>query len=473
MGVGLSPRGGRRMAGKSRVSREAHARFCERLGEKFPGATRPQRIQKSMSWPNDLKSALSALTSTMANASLTNDTVDVDARRDDVADVLARHPAIADLLPTSENWHLHSLTMGLPCTTERLLLKLIDGLLETSKSTGIENAVRNLDNLLTDAEKRDLPGYELTFFRGLKLTERWDIAPGLYALPYPALEQQLRRRVQRIPDSLMFRIDPRRAQSIAVLVSEIHWGPIIVSTKGRTLSDPYPVEMKLVYDHAPLLLVALMAVTLNRPLWILSNTLRADPWVENFLNVEGGGGSLFSSPSHLESQTFPEASPETVEITERAFRDWDTLPRSGREVLALAISRLSESLSRTGMLAGQDRVLDISIALEILYQLGHLEITYKLSTRAGWYLENDFGDRVETRNAISKFYGLRSQIIHGGMAKRGRKQKNSYSEDDRRTRDKAFDVARRTLLQHLKMGKVPTEQDWSEIVMGANAAAEG
>ena len=29
------------MAGKSRVSREAHARFCERLGVKFPGATRP------------------------------------------------------------------------------------------------------------------------------------------------------------------------------------------------------------------------------------------------------------------------------------------------------------------------------------------------------------------------------------------------------------------------------------------------
>ena len=41
MGVGLSPRGGRRMAGKSRVSREAHARFCERFGVKFPGATRP------------------------------------------------------------------------------------------------------------------------------------------------------------------------------------------------------------------------------------------------------------------------------------------------------------------------------------------------------------------------------------------------------------------------------------------------
>ena len=119
------------------------------------------------------------------------------------------------------------------------------------------------------------------------------------------------------------------------------------------------------------------------------------------------------------------------------------------------------------------RVLDVSIALEILYQLGHLEITYKLSTKAGWYLGNDFGDRVETRNAISKFYSLRSQIIHGGMAKRGRKQKRSGAEDDRRIRDKAFDVARTTLLQYLERGKVPAEQDWSEIVMGANDAAEG
>ncbi len=28
--------------GKSRVSREVHARFCERLGVRLPGATRPR-----------------------------------------------------------------------------------------------------------------------------------------------------------------------------------------------------------------------------------------------------------------------------------------------------------------------------------------------------------------------------------------------------------------------------------------------
>ena len=334
-----------------------------------------------MSWLNDLEAVLSTLTSPTADSQPESDTADVDARRSRVADVLARHPALADLLPTSGTWHLHSLALGIPCTTEKLLSRLIDRLVETANHAGVENAVRTLDNLLSDAEKHNLPGLDLTFFRGLKLTKRWDIAPGLYALPFPMLKQQLKRRVQRIPDSLLYRIDPGQEHSVAVLVSEIRWGPVIVSTKGRTLSDPYPVETKLVFDHNPLLLVALMAVTLQRPLWILFNTLRAEPWVEDFLNVEGGGGSFFPSPTQLEPQTFPEPDPEAVEITERAFRQWDLLPNADRAVLALAITRLSESLSRTGMLAEQDRVLDVSIALEILYRLDHLEITYKLSSR--------------------------------------------------------------------------------------------
>ena len=425
-----------------------------------------------MSWLNDLDAALSTLMSATANSQPENDIPDLDARRNRVAEVLTRHPALADLLPTSNNWHLHSLALGIPCTTEKLLATLIDRLLDTAYHTGVEPAVRTLDRLLSDAENRNLPGFELTFFRGLKLTRRWDITPGLYALPFPMLKQQLRRRVQRLPDSLLYRIDPGQEQSVAVLVSELRWGPVIVSTKDRTLSDPYPVEMKLVFDHNPLLLVALMAVTLQHPLWILFNTSCAEPWVDDFLDVAGGGGSIFPSPTQLEPQTFPEATPEAAEITERAFREWNTLPVSDREVLALAITRLSESLSRTGMLAGQDRALDVSIALEVLYRLDHQEITYKLSTRAGWYLGNDLDDRVETRKAIAKFYGLRSQIIHGSSAKRRRQQKRSTPKDERQIREQAFQVARATLLRHLERGSVPAERDWSEIVMGADAAEQ-
>ena len=128
-------------------------------------------------------------------------------------------------------------------------------------------------------------------------------------------------------------------------------------------------------------------MTLNRPLWILSTTQRAVPWVEDFLNVEGGGGIYFSSPSQLSAHT-SQTSPDTMEVTERAFRDWNSLSARDREDLGLAVSRLSASLSRTDMLAAQDRVLDVSIALEILYRLDHNAITYKLSTRAG---ATDFG----------------------------------------------------------------------------------
>ena len=325
---------------------------------------------------------------------------------------------------------------------------------------------------MTSAEKRDLPGYGLTFFRGLGLTQRWDIAPGLYALPFPMLKRQLKRQVQRTSDQLLYRIDSGQEHSVAVLVSELRWGPVIASIEGRTFSDPDPVQMTLVFDHNPLLLIALMAVSLRRPLWILLNSFRAEPWVEDFLNVEGGGGTSFPSPLQLEPRTFPEADPEAVETTERAFRQWNRLPSADRAVLALSITRLSQSLSRTGMLAEQDRVLDVSIALEILYRLDHQEITYKLSTRAGWYLGNELDDRAQIRKDIANFYGLRSQIIHGGNAKRGRKRKRPSPKDQQHTRERAYQIARSTLLRHLERGRVPAERDWSNIVMGADASEE-
>ena len=39
--VGLRPRGFKSKAGRSRMNREVHVRFCEGMGVKFPRATRP------------------------------------------------------------------------------------------------------------------------------------------------------------------------------------------------------------------------------------------------------------------------------------------------------------------------------------------------------------------------------------------------------------------------------------------------
>ncbi len=49
-GVGLPPRGGSRMAGTSRMSREAHVRICGGLEVKFLRSTRPAASCRSPSY---------------------------------------------------------------------------------------------------------------------------------------------------------------------------------------------------------------------------------------------------------------------------------------------------------------------------------------------------------------------------------------------------------------------------------------
>lgn len=417
-----------------------------------------------MAWHDDLVTTILALTSTTADPGLPKRDTAIQQTRKDAADILAKHPSLKDLLLTSDQWHLYSLTSGIPYNTEKLLSRLVDYLLEAVQRTGIKMALQTCEKLLTDAAERKLPGYELTFFDGLKLSERWDIASGIYAIPYRKLQQQLRPRVQSIYDPIVFGMDPKGDRSITVLVSELRWGPVIVSSKGRTLKDPYPVEMILTYNHNPLLLVALLAVTLNHPLTLLASALRVAPWVQDFLNVLGGGGTYFASKDRPGSRNLAEPSLERRQVAKQVFRDWGSLSGTERAVLALAVTRLSASLSRSGVLAAQDRVLDISIALEILYRLDYGEITYKLSTRAGWYLGNDIDDRLRIRKAVSDFYGSRSAIVHGGKA--------SKSNRERLTHDQAFEIARTTLFKHLVRGSVPSDGDWPKVVMGAESSAE-
>ena len=131
-----------------------------------------------MDWRAALKTALSALISSSNAPRQKSAEATIERYRQNATDVLCRHPALEELLKTSDQWHLYSLGVGYPCNTEKLKSKLIDLILNTANRTGVEEAVRICDKILTEAEKQNLPGFELTFFVGLKLNKRWDIAPG-------------------------------------------------------------------------------------------------------------------------------------------------------------------------------------------------------------------------------------------------------------------------------------------------------
>ena len=68
-------------------------------------------------------------------------------------------------------------------------------------------------------------------------------------------------------------------------------------------------------------------------------------------------------------------------------------------------------------------------------------------------------------NTTSDFYGLRSGIIHG--RRRGNKDPERASQDRKRALQvKTYDIAKATVLEHLKRGHMPGDQQWNEIVMG-------
>ena len=89
--------------------------------------------------------------------------------------------------------------------------------LDSAKRTGVEKAVSTCDTVLSDAAKRKLTGMELTFFVGTKLMERWNIAPGLYAVPYSVIQQQFSKHQQRFGkrlvsppyDPIVLELDPK------------------------------------------------------------------------------------------------------------------------------------------------------------------------------------------------------------------------------------------------------------------------
>ena len=72
--------------------------------------------------------------------------------------------------------------------------------------------------------------------------------------------------------------------------------------------------------------------------------------------------------------------------------------RNGEQYGAMApiTGRLAEALARTGRFGTDDKILDVAIALERMYELGSGEIVFKLKTRAACYLESGSEGRLRT-----------------------------------------------------------------------------
>ena len=73
------------------------------------------------------------------------------------------------------------------------------------------------------------------------------------------------------------------------------------------------------------------------------------------------------------------------------------------------------------------------------------------------YVGSSEDQRLCIRKCISDFYGLRLGIIHG--RRRGNKDPERASQDRKRALQvKTYDIAKATVLEHLKRGHMPGDQ---------------
>ncbi len=161
-----------------------------------------------------------------------------------------------------------------------------------------------------------------------------------------------------------------------------------------------------------------------------------DPWARAFTSL--------GKPRELD--------PVAIEQAKRLFSE----PDLGRcREYGPVISRLSEALARSGHYADGDKILDVAIALEQMYELDQGEISFKLKIRAACFLESETQARLCVFKKVRQLYDARSGIVH-------RRRKESSHESKRAAFEEGFDVARASVVKLL--GERPP-QDWNEVVM--------
>ena len=88
------------------------------------------------------------------------------------------------------------------------------------------------------------------------------------------------------------------------------------------------------------------------------------------------------------------------------------LPQQAQRVLSLALRRLRDGTERIEL---EDRVIDVSIALEALFMEDGEDWDQKkiVSRRASWYFADSHPEREHIRCVLKDFYDQRSAIVHG------------------------------------------------------------
>ncbi len=370
----------------------------------------------------------------------------------DITDMLAllrEHPIAHSMLKESESMWVERPHGGLCLDIKTLTLNLVKLAIETDS----RNAACVLHRFLDLGKRRKLGGYHITLFYGLNLCERLEFVDGIFLAPYKDVEQSYDspKKLQEIMEMRL----PRKGDSITALVRELKWG-IFPHAAGEKFDLDSNMDYLFSYDIEVVL--NLLSVAVQSPLAIRAEYIGVDRWLEkidrNFANgwISGGGHPYdgWWNEKHM--------SEEERALFIDLIRGWQEY-KGDSDALSLAVQRLAASYNRPGMPGVMDMILDYATTLEIMYGLDGPELTYKLATRAGYFLGDDAEARETVFGNVRSFYGVRSDIVHG---RKGVNKRDGAGEETWKAVENGKDLARRTLFKLLAARRSPS---WNKLVM--------
>ena len=289
-------------------------------------------------------------------------------------------------------------------------------------------------------------GYDAVLFWGLTLKERVEVAGGMVMLPFEQVQRFVDRSVveELAPPGSGF----HRWRSVGAVVRPFPWQPTFSQTgyeRGPELTNSEPffreaqtfLELLAVMHATPVLRLATLSCCIDRS-------------ASRLLGLEHHNGDSHRGQSAHGFDGFdkcPELASEALVEAQEAFEN-----RQGERYgwVAPVVGRLAEALARDGRFQTDDKVLDVAIALERLYEdeRDRGAIGLKLGKRAAKFLETGTEDYERVLQDVQEFYHVRGGIVH-------KRKKPPSVEEKEQAFTQGFKVARRSVVKLLRDGPPP------------------
>lgn len=339
---------------------------------------------------------------------------------DPVRGILRSHPSLARALGKrigNDEFHV-KISNG---TSLTWLTQIVAGLLERAHDHGdggykkAANELGSVLDLSSTTLEVDVPngldlGYDLLLFHGPEIHNEFEIQEGLIVKPAAVLSDYLDR--EWIRDFVPEEMDRRDWRQIGAVVRPFQWRPAFRrKTDYREERPSWPPR----FEDDALTFLEILSIANQTPIlpFMLMHGCvhRSAHGLLGLAHSQGGSQPIRQvGRRHDPFRATPQLQNSSIDLAKQAYSK-----RSDEEFERLApiIHRLSEALARLGRFGANDRILDISQSLELMFRPKGGRISQQLQDGMAELLGVDETHKDDIRAAIKQFYDVRSAIVHG------------------------------------------------------------